>query len=377
MFPEITISQDNLFQGEVKEIERTVLFIGVATDTTPPEMMGKTTPVNTKSDFIALFGDNVLTANLNAAMLNAGQNWFAYVHVLPDIFTETDFSAAIYKAQNVASVEGIVSTIPVTTKAEVEALASLRNGIIAKRSRWQWLAAPVVGLLPDELWPDAVARLDTLQKGIAAPGVSLIPLLFGNEIGVYAGRLCNRSVTIADSPMRVATGAVVELGSAEKPKDENGTELGLDTLIALEKSRYSVPCWYDDYDGVYWSDGRTLDVEGGDFQVIEYLRVIDKMARRIRLKAIPRIGNRSLNSTPASIAANKTYFARVMRDMSKSSQINGVAFPGELQPPKDGDVVITWQTKTKVDIYAVGRPYGCPKSIGIHIMLDLLLEDEK
>ncbi len=376
MFPEITISQDNLNQGEVKEIERTVLFIGVQTDDTSAALVGKTTPVNNQTDFIALFGNNTLSRILNAAQLNAGQSWFAYVYVLPKDFTAEDFSAAVYQAQNVASVEGIASTITVSTKAEVEALSSLRAGLISKRSRWQWIAAPVEGLQEGETWTEAVERLNNLQKGISAYGVSLLPVFFGNEIGVYAGRLCNRAVTIADSPIRVATGAVVELGSAEKPVDSAGNVLGLDTLRALEKARYSVPCWYEDYDGIYWSDGRTLDVEGGDYQAIEYLRVIDKMARRIRLKAIPRIGNRSLNSTPASIAANKTYFASVMREMSKSTQINGVSFPGELKPPKEGDVVITWLSSTKVDIYAVGRPYECPKAIGVHIMLDISLETE-
>lgn len=373
MYPEVIVNQVNLFQGEVKEIERTVLFIGLATLAMPSSSIGQTIPVNSQTDFNELFGEGVLTDILTAASLNAGQGWFAYVHVSPSP-EMADIEGAIYRAQDVASPEGIVLTFPVTTKDEIETLNRLRSGIIAKRSRWQWLAAPVVGIEEDETWADAVARLSGLQEGIAAPGVSLVPTLFGNEIGVYAGRLCTHAATIADSPIRVETGPVVNLGSAEKPVDTNGVLLGVDTLKALEKARYSVPAWYDDYAGVYWSDGRTLDVEGGDFQCIEYLRVIDKMARRIRLKAIPKIGDRSLNSSLSSIAYHQSYFASVMRDMAKSTTINDKLFPGELKAPKEGDVVISWLTPNRVNIYAVGRPYDCPKSIGIHLMLDISLE---
>ena len=55
----------------------------------------------------------------------------------------------------------------------------------------------------------------------------------------------------------------------KKPLDKDGNELTLAHLKSLETARYSVPMWYPDYDGYYWADGRTLDVEGGDYQVIE------------------------------------------------------------------------------------------------------------
>ena len=112
--------------------------------------------------------------------------------------------------------------------------------------------------------------------------------------------------------------------------------LELATLQALEANRFSVPMWYPDYDGLYWSDGRTLDVEGGDFQAIESLRVVDKAARRVRLLAIPKIADRSLNSTPTSIAAHQQYFAKTLREMARSTQINGVTFPGEVKAPLEG-----------------------------------------
>jgi hypothetical protein len=132
-----------------------------------------------------------------------------------------------------------------------------------------------------------------LQDGIAEKAVQLVPLIWRNAPGVLAGRLCNRAVTVADSPARVQTGALIDTGSDELPKDGTGTTVDIATLQALEAQRYSVPMWYPDYDGLYWSDGRTLDVEGGDYQSIETLRIADKAARRVRLLAIGKIGDRS------------------------------------------------------------------------------------
>lgn len=145
-------------------------------------------------------------------------------------------------------------------------------------------------------------------------------------------------------------------------------------LQSLQVNRYSVPMWYHDYDGIYWADGRTLDVEGGDYQVIENVRVVDKASRRVRLRAIPKIADRSLNSTPGSIAAHETYFGKPLREMAISTQINGVEFPGEVKPPKDGDITITWTSSEAVQIYLVVRPYESAKEISVSIELDTSLE---
>ena len=69
-----------------------------------------------------------------------------------------------------------------------------------------------------------------------------------------------------------------------------------------------MPQWYADFEGVYWSDGSTLDAKGGDFQYIEHLRPVLKASREVRILAIRRIANRVLNSTPNSIELNKSYF---------------------------------------------------------------------
>ncbi|EPR2251702.1 DUF2586 domain-containing protein [Yersinia enterocolitica] len=377
-WPQVNIDQKNQLQGETKEIERAVLYIG-----TGKVNAGKTLAVNTQTDFDVLLGPDASAVKscANAAMLNAGQNWNGFVHVLAEPAKNAELDplawvAAVRAAQQVASVEGVVVVLP-TDKTTITAAASLRAELLAKFGRWVWFVLAVDGPQAEEGWPEYLARLATLQQGVAASSVQLVPRLWGNEPGVLAGRLCNRAVTIADSPARVATGPLLDMGSDVQPVDGQGVALDLATLQALETLRYSVPMWYPDYDGMYWSDGRTLDVEGGDYQVIEYLRIVDKAARRIRLQAIAKIADRSLNSTPGSIAAHKTYFSKVLREMARSTQINGITFPGEVKPPKEGDVVITWRTATKVEIYIVVRPYECPKGITVSLMLDTTLENSQ
>ncbi|MBW5821278.1 DUF2586 domain-containing protein [Yersinia enterocolitica] len=377
-WPQVNIDQKNQLQGETKEIERAVLYIGTGKVNT-----GKTLAVNTQTDFDVLLGPDASAVKncTKAAMLNAGQNWNGFVHVLAEPAKNEELNPqawveAVKAAQLVASVEGVVVVLP-TDKATLTAAASLRAELLAKFGRWVWFVLAVDGPQTEEGWSEYLVRLATLQQGIAASSVQLVPRLWGNEPGVLAGRLCNRAVTIADSPARVATGPLLEMGSDVQPVDGKGVALDLATLQALETLRYSVPMWYPDYDGMYWADGRTLDVEGGDYQVIEYLRIVDKAARRIRLQAIAKIADRSLNSTPGSIAAHKTYFSKVLREMARSTQINGITFPGEVKPPKEGDVVITWRTATKVEIYIVVRPYECPKGITVSLMLDTTLENSQ
>ncbi|MGP9420619.1 DUF2586 domain-containing protein [Ewingella sp. AOP9-I1-14] len=366
-WPTVGVNQVNQLQGETKEIERAVLYVG-----TGKINAGKTLPVNTQTDFDTLLGaaDSVLKSDLNAAMLNAGQNWSGFVHVLAEDAEPGDWVDAVLEAQRVASVEGVVLSLTVSDKKSINDAASLRAKLLATFGRWCWFILAVEGPQDKEPWADYLVRMATLQAQIAAPSVQLVPRLFGNEPGVLAGRLCSRAVTVADSPARVQTGALLAMGSDELPVDGNGAVLELATLQALQEKRFSVPMWYPDYDGFYWSDGRTLDAEGGDYQAIEALRVVDKVARRVRLQAIAKIADRSLNSTPSSIAAHQGYFAKALRQMAKASEINGITFPGEVMKPQDGDVTITWKSPTQVEIYIVVRTYECPKGITVSLLLD-------
>nr|WP_272903072.1 DUF2586 domain-containing protein [Xenorhabdus sp. Sc-CR9] len=370
MWPHVQVNQVNQLQGETKEIERVLLFVG-----TGKTNIGKTIAVNTQTDFDAVLGtaQTALKRHVLAAMANAGQNWSGYVHILPEAADGLAFVEAVTAAQTVASVEGYVLTLG-ASKDIIKAAQTLRANTIAKFGRWQWAILAVDAPQSKEAWADYVTRLAELQKGEAVASVQLVPCLWGNEAGVLAGRLCHRAVTVADSPARVQTGALMDLGRADFPLDGTGKAIDLATLQALEKLRFSVPMWYPDYDGMYWSDGRTLDVEGGDYQSIENLRIVDKVARRVRLQAIAKIADRSLNSTPGSIATHQAYFARTLREMSRSTEINGVTFPGEVKSPKDGDIAITWRNKNTVEIYITIRTYECPKGITVSLLLDSSLE---
>ncbi|MDL4913082.1 MAG: DUF2586 domain-containing protein [Enterobacterales bacterium endosymbiont of Blomia tropicalis] len=376
-WPNVNVSQINRYNGTTKDVERVILFVGYGKTNA-----GKTLALNTGSNLDTALGsaDSLLKSLVAAASNNAGQNWFAYAHVLPepakgtDVKPDEDWMNAVKLAQNVASVEGVVLAFDTDSAATINRATEMRETLKASFGRFVWFALAVGGPNKDEDWATYTARLAALQDKIASPGVQLVPRLWGNEPGVLAGRLCNRSVTIADSPARVATGTVTALGNDHLPVDGTGAEIDLAVLQALETKRFSVPMWYHDFDGIYWSDGRTLDAEGGDYQTIENVRIVDKASRQVRLRAIPKIADRSLNSTPGSIAAHVTYFGKPLREMSKAVQINGVEYPGEVKPPKDGDIAIQWASTVKVQIFIVVRPYESAKEIAVSIELDTSLE---
>ncbi|WP_080206306.1 DUF2586 domain-containing protein [Salmonella enterica] len=377
-FPQVVINQLNTRQGGKRDIARTLLMVGEHTTIIPP------TPVTAQTDLDTLLGTDAspLRNNLQAFLDNAGQSAMIWLATLqktqPAGKAQTAQSDAVAgtwidvvrTAQATVSAEGVVVVLNDATTDDINKAQQLREELINKYQRWTWFILAVRGCGTGEKWAEYVTAMTALQKGIAAYAVQLTPTLFGNEPGLLAGRLCNPSVTIADSPARVATGALVNMGRNDKPQDSDKRELDIATIKALNMARFSVPTWYPDYEGYYWADGVTLDVDGGDYQAIEYLRVADEMARQVRLLAIPKIADRSLNSTPVSIAAHQQLFAKPMRDGAKSLKINGTVFPGLCMSPRDGDVQIAWPEKDKVQIAIVVRPYNCPKEITISIMLD-------
>ena len=75
---------------------------------------------------------------------------------------------------------------------------------------------------------------------------------------------------------------------------------------------------------------------GGDYQDIRHIRVAMKAARKVRVRGIARIADRSFNSTPSSTAAAKLYFTKDLREMA----LTGV--PGEIYPPEEEDIAIKW-----------------------------------
>ena len=313
-------------------------------------------------------GASDLKTQITAARLNGGDRWACLAAPLADQGT---WQMALTKAQQqYFSVEAVVITTPVTESGQLEAMNAAAVMIGNTYGRRVFVLAAVPGIEADsQTWAQYLVNSKAIVEGLAAPRVLAVPQLHGNDLGVLAGRLANAAVSIADSPMRVATGAVVGLGPV--PKDKDGIPLQSATRSELDKARYSVSQTYPDYQGVYWGDGSMLDVVGSDFAVIENLRVADKAARRVRVLLIQRVADRRLNNSPNSIAVNTSRLMDPLREMAKSTTFAGQVFPGEIEQPREGDIVITWKSKYAVEAYLKLRPLNSPKDLTANIALDL------
>lgn len=360
----VQVNNLNQGQGDINAIERHFLFVGRAGHVDEESQLFS---IGAQTDIEANFADSALRKQLIAAQLNAGQNWTAAVYPLA---ADEDLFDAITAANEVQSFEMVVFCDITISAANLSAKHDYLASLQASHGRFVSGLAAVAGIdVATQTWQQYETAMVGLQAGIAAHLVIPVPQLHGNNVGVLAGRLCNRAVSIADSPMRVATGSVMGLGVA--PIDSAEKPLTLATLETLANARFSVPQWYPDLEGIYWGDGTTLDAAGGDYQYIEHLRPVHKASREVRILAIRRIADRALNSTPASIELNKAHFMKPLRNMSKSTVILGRQFPGDIQPPRDGDITIVWTSNKAVTIYMIIRPYDSPKEITVNILLDL------
>lgn len=365
MLGTVQVNNLNLIQGPLTAVENFLLFTGQGAGTNE----GKLISVNAQSDLDAVLGleSSNLKKQVAAAQLNAGQNWNAAVLPLRDGDTWQD---AVDLAVEEMQVEGICLTDPVSQAVEVERMQAKAETIMAKYMAPVFMAAAARAPLETETWEDYRSAISPITSGLVADQVTLTASMYGHELGTYMGRLCNKSVTVADSPIRVKTGSLLGEWSV-KPTDKDGRNLDMATLYALDKARFSVPQWHPGYDGIYWGDGNVLDVNGGDYQVIENLRVVQKCMRRVYPLAVARIGDRTLNETPESIAAAQTYFARPLREMAKKRKILGVPFPGEIHPPAKDAITLVWLSKYELEVWITARPYNCPKAITCNLLLDL------
>ncbi|MFT5788021.1 MAG: propanediol dehydratase small subunit [Shewanella sp.] len=360
----VQVNNLNLGQGDVKGIERHFLFVGRAGDS---EEESQLFSVGAQTDLKDAFATSSLRAQVIAAQLNAGQNWTAAVYPLA---ADEDVLEAIGRSNEVQSFETVVFCDETISAEDISAKHDYLFNLQAKLGRFVSGIVALAGIdVATQTWPQYEAAAVALVAGLANHLVVPVPQLHGNNAGILAGRLCNAAVSIADSPMRVATGSVMGLGTG--PVDSADEPLSLASLETLAEARLSVPQWYEDFEGVYWGDGSTLDAAGGDYQYIEHLRVVHKASREVRVLAIRRIADRVLNSTPNSIEVNKSYFMKPLRIMSKSYTILGIPFPGDITAPIEGDITIEWPTNKSVVIYMVVRPYNSPKEITVNIMLDL------
>ena len=366
----VSVNNLNLGQGAVTEIERYFLFIGPGA-----KSVGELIPLNTDSDLDSTLGipTSDLKTQITAAMLNGGDRWAC---LAAPIAAEGDWAKALEKAmQQGYSVEAVVITKPVKAAAELSAMhdaAIALNNVYGRRA---FVMAATAGITALQTWEQYLTEQRAITVGLAAPRVLVVPQLHGNDLGVLAGRLANAAVSIADTPMRVASGALLGLGAV--PVDKDSVQLPSAIRAELDKARFSVSQTYPDYPGVFWGDGNMLDAPASDFQVVEYLRLADKAARQVRPLLIRRVGDRRLNNTPNSMAAAVSAFMKPLRQMAKSATFAGQVFPGEIEAPKDGDIVLVWLNKTKVEIYIKIRPLNCPKDLTANIALDLSTDDSE
>lgn len=366
----VSVNNLNLGQGAVTEIERYFLFIGPAS-----KNVGKLLALNTQSDLDTELGTTAsdLKTQVLAARQNGGDQWAC---MAAPIATNGDWAATVDKAQqDNVSVEAIVITVPVADKTILDAMNAKALEISAKYGRRVFILAAIAGITTGQDWATYLSEAKAKVADVAAPRVLLVPQLHGNNLGVLAGRLARADVSIADSPMRVATGALVGLGPV--PTDKDGIPLPSAVVSELDKARLSVPQTYPDYPGTFWGDGNMLDAPGSDYQVVEYLRIADKAARRVRILLIQRIADRKLNSSATSMAQNKTALMKPLRDMSRSVVFAGVQFPGDIEPPSDDSITLVWTSKTAVEAYLKLRPYNCPKTLTANIALDLSQDDQE
>ena len=364
-WPTVIIKILNLMFGPIAGVEFHFLYLVYGTvsegDTRHLMMIDNTSDLDGKQ-FAHI--DAAHLATLKAAQLNGKQNWTAGIMVLKP---EDEWQEAVFKANETSSFETTVICWPMTTKAEVEEAIALRAELKNKLSRETFVIAttPAVNADPanGQTWAEWLAATVNIPKDVASEYITVVPQVHQNNstIGIYAGRLSNQEVSIADTPARVKTGSV--LGDTELAKDKTGKPMDLATLRTLESNRLAVPMWYPDYPGQYWTTGRTLDVPGGDYQDIRHIRVAMKAARKVRVRAIARIGDRTLNSTPESIFAAKKYLSKDLREMARTGT------PGEIYPPEEEDIQIKWVNSTDVEIGMQVQPYECPVKITVSISI--------
>jgi hypothetical protein len=360
----VTVKSKDGGNGVFTSSEKQFLYIGAA-----GKNAGTVQYIDQTTDLDDVMGipSSKMKTTIDWARNNAGTNWTAIAMPLAAAGGWED-AFDIAMAQNIVC-EAVVVTDPVTEQSEIDAMNAAVTSAENQYGRYLHLFAVTdVINATTQSWEDMIAAFDALQDGVAAPSVSLVPQVFSGWLGAYCGRLCHEDQSIADTPMRTASGAIV--GISTLPSDKDGIAFNMSHAKALNDARGTVPQIYADYDGIYCSDGMTLAAEASDFAVIENCRVVNVVKREVRLLAIKKIGDRSMNSTPASVAAHETYFMRPMIDRSKSVGDQ----PGTVKKPQDGDVSVVWLTRKSVAIPLLIRPYNCPKAIAATVELELTNE---
>jgi hypothetical protein len=366
----ITVNALNLNQGPFPTVEKYFLFIGVGATNQDTLLF-----LNSDSNLDTELGvaDSEIKRQIKAAKANAGQNWACCAIPIAD---GTLWAPAVDLAMNNnVKVEAIVICTPVAAQADLTAMHTKAEEINTTYGRRLFFIAAAAAInstpVTGQTWAAYITALTALTATLAAMRVSIVPYIYNDAVGIYAGRLCNYQTSVADTPMRVNTGSIVGQDQSTLPTDKDGIIYNNAHAKALNDQRFSVPQFYPDYEGMYWTDGQTLDAAIGDYTVIENLRVVDKAARAVRLVLISLIGDRRFNSSPIGTAWAISKLMRPLFEMSRSYDFQGIPFPAELKSPVDGDIAIQWITRTQVQIFIKARPFEIPKDLTANIVLDL------
>lgn len=366
----VAVHTVNDYQSSINEVERKIIFIGSTTDAGLHNIV---IALDAGTDLDMIFEsdpDSVLYPILLAAQTNGKSNWTA---AFVGINAGDDWTDALDIANKIGSFEVAVICDPITKKEDYYAGQVKMMSVQAVLARYMFaiLTVPAIDSEPTtgQTWAEYITLLSGFNDDVLADRVMAVPLLFGNATGIIAGRLCDRTVTVADSPMRVKTGPLLGLGPIQFDKD--GVEMPDTIFETLDALRFSVPQNYPGEVGMFWADGNMLDADNGDYKVVENLRVVLKACRLVYPLAVKQVGDRRVNSSPTSIKQSEQLFMRPLRSMSAPVRIAGADFPGEIYPPEPGAISINWLSQTDLKIYITLRPYNSPKNITVGIGLDL------
>jgi hypothetical protein len=209
---QVSVTQENLGQGGFNELERKVLFIGTPSAN---HNNGQLHSVGVETDLDTLLGSghSLLKTQLIDARQNADNNWLAYCWPLK---AEDAWQEALEQAleqPNDCDAEMVALCNPIHTQEDIIAAQAAMADAQNRFAKFLTMTLAVPGLAAEQSWSQYLSDMKALQDGLVADRVALVPLIYLNALGAVMGRLSNHSVSIADTPMRVATGALVGLGT--------------------------------------------------------------------------------------------------------------------------------------------------------------------
>ncbi|WP_133152472.1 DUF2586 family protein, partial [Vibrio sp. 10N.261.52.A1] len=211
-WPTVIINILNMMRGPIPGVEFHFLFVvfGTVSGTERNLIM-----VDNTTDFADSTFDNIAPAHmltLKAAQLNGKQNWTAGVMVLD---LADSWQAAVLKANETSSFEAVVLDKTETGTSILEEAVAFRTELKAKLGREVFMICTLPGINNDpitgESWAQWLAATVAIPTSIASEYVTVVPQVHkdNSTVGIYAGRLANQEVSIADSPARVKTGSVL------------------------------------------------------------------------------------------------------------------------------------------------------------------------